>query len=91
MILLNECDQYIYILTLRKQLIFNTKSDCDQINKRTGRNKKVLVGKIWKFNKRTGYYYFGLQSRKTKEAELKLRRKEKNLRTSIGLDFSQLR
>ena len=46
MILLNECDQSIYILALRKQLIFNTKSDCDQINKRTGRNKKVLVGKI---------------------------------------------
>ena len=33
-----------------------------QINKRTGRNKRILVGKICRFNKRTGYYYFGLQS-----------------------------
>ena len=41
---------------------FDIRSDRNQINKRTGRNKKVLVGKFWKFNKRTGYYYFGLQS-----------------------------
>ena len=35
----------------------------DQINKRTGRNKGVLVGKILKINKRTGYVYSGPQSR----------------------------
>ena len=36
-----------------------SKKYSDQINKRTGRNKGVLVGKIMKINKCTGYVYSG--------------------------------